>query len=92
MKKTFVCDKHAKATGMTRGINALQFSKIVLETIFSIPTRSKLRLSALSASPKLAQVRVSALPISCWHGGTPTVAEVSTLLGYGDLTLQSRST
>ncbi len=34
--ETFVCENHAKATDMTCGIKALLFSKIVLETSFSI--------------------------------------------------------
>lgn len=34
--KTFVCDERAKATGLTREIRALRFSKIVLEALFSM--------------------------------------------------------
>jgi hypothetical protein len=34
--QTVVCDKPAKATGVAREIKALQFSKMVLETSFSI--------------------------------------------------------
>jgi hypothetical protein len=35
--KTFVCDKPAKAICMARRIKVLQFSKTILEMLFSIP-------------------------------------------------------